>query len=246
MLLHDNVGSAELSTMVDLNTIMDNEWARTNAMDFVESVELVSTKFEQPEESIDDYEHEFWNNNSQWPEATIKVTVTDKAWCSHIKEKDSWDTAAFDPAMGYNSCEPILFEKDDSFVLETDYKNPEGFIAFQKEKAIDSDVPKELDETVYLPKFHIPAYEPVEKIMPDNIDPVKLKDWIGKPLIWSFYDSISVGFLAEINNGRFRLIHKEDFSSSESHAEADDLDWISLIAYKKGQKRQMQVLNESE
>src|SRR5690606_26065699 len=60
MLLHDRAsGDAPLARELDLDTIMNGEWASANACAFIESVELISSKNQPPPEALDDYEHRY-------------------------------------------------------------------------------------------------------------------------------------------------------------------------------------------
>src|SRR5690606_41336303 len=118
MLLHDRAsGDAPLARELDLDTIMNGEWASANACAFIESVELISSKNQPPPEALDDYEHRYWNNPKRWLEGRLRIRATHPAWIEHLP--GGWASAAFDPASSYQPGPPAVPDAALSGVVES-------------------------------------------------------------------------------------------------------------------------------
>jgi len=244
MLLQDDSDGEPLSSIVDLGTVMDEEWIQHNARGFIDNVELLSLKNEMPEEADNNYDHEFWNNPSLWPEARLRIQVTHPAWISHIKPGHSWETASFDPARFYDPCVAISpDEKMEEITLEKDFKTSIGFMPIPKIMLFSEQYPQDFFEVVYMPSYNLPSYESYELLEDDELNDFNFDEWIGKPVLWSYYGSSYVGVLVSVEGETLRL--KANIFM-ESNVELIDIDWISLAAFKNGKNRQRQALSISE
>jgi ankyrin repeat protein len=237
MLLHDQAsGDAPLAREVDLETVMNGEWATANARAFVESVELVSSKNEPPPEALDDYEHRYWKNSKKWLEGRLRIRATHPAWVGHVPA--SWDSAAFDPASDYDDCPPASPDEQPHVIVETDIEQSEGFLAAPR-LVIASEVGADCPELIWIPRHGARAYEPRERLAGHELTLDQLSEWIGKPVIWRAEDdgNTRVGLLTRIADGYLSLVSISGGSRSTRSCNPDGLSWIGLAAYRRGTPR---------
>lgn len=239
MLLHDQAdGDALLAREVDLQTVMNREWATANARAFVESVELLSSKNEPPPEAINDYQHGYWNKPKAWLEARLRIRATHPAWVSHVPR--AWDSASFDPASDYDECPPATPDGTPGveIVVERDYEHSDGFLSVPK-LAIASEVGAACPEILWVPRHGVRAYEVVEPLSGIAITLEQLGSWLGKPVMWrGMSDSESyVGIVAKIEDDRISLVSLSSGGRSTHTREPSDLQWVGLAAFRRGTPR---------
>lgn len=162
MLLHDRAESdSPLGRELDLQTVMNPAWSKANARAFIQSVELLSSKNEPPPEALDDSSHRYWRDRKKWLEGRLRIRATHPAWVSHVPK--AWESAAFDPAVGYDPCEPARPDEQREIVLETDYERSAGFLPAPR-VVIASEVGPECPELIWLPRYGHQAYEAHERL----------------------------------------------------------------------------------
>ena len=248
MLLNDNADNAPLKDIVDLETVMDEDWSAENAHGIVDSVELIKKKHRIPRAAEQDQNHSFWSNTDKWPEAALKIHCTHPAWCSHIKCGDEWETTAFDPSLYYDESEPIFPGKNNQgVILENAAENSEGFLPVPKIFLFNGVPPVKLDEIVYIPAYNNPSYSIDNKIESGEAVSFSFDAWIGKPAAWSYYGRVNTGIIADVSpDGSLRLVSVQESSRSENNTPVRDLDWIGTISFKKGQKKGCRGINVSD
>jgi ankyrin repeat protein len=239
MLLHDRAdGDSPLGREVDLQTVMNPGWASANARAFVESVELLSKKNEPPPEAIDDYDHGYWRKPKGWLEGRLRIRATHPAWVSHVPS--SWDSASFNPASEYHDCPPA--SPDDAgkveVVLETDYRNSEGFLAAPK-FALASEIGPGCPELIWIPRHGVRAYEAVDPIAGIEVSLEQLERRMGEPVMWrGTGDNESyVGLITKIEDGRAAMVVVTNGGRSTHYRSPADLQWIGKAAYRNGTPR---------
>jgi ankyrin repeat protein len=240
MLLHDRAeGDAPLARELDLETVMNAEWAIANAKAFIASVELLSTKNEPPEEARDDYEHRYWKNPKKWLEGRLRIRATHPAWVSHVP--NSWDSAAFDPAPSepecdYEPCTPASPDDQPIIVVESEVEQSEGFLPAPR-LLIASEVSADCPELIWIPRHGARAYEPHDRREGDELTIDTLSEWIGRPVIWRESDQTAVGVLAGFENGSMKLVSISGGSRSTRTSDPESLSWIGLAAFRRGTPR---------
>jgi len=248
MLLNDNAVDAPLRNVVDLETVMDEDWSSENAQGIVDSVELLGEKHRMPRAAERDQEHAFWKDIKKWPEAKLQIHCTHPAWCAHIKCGDMWETTAFDPSGFYEESAPILPETvDQGITLENTVEYSEGFLPVPKIFLFNGVPPVKLDDIVYIPAYNNPSYSVENRIEGRDAESFSFSAWLGKPVSWSSYGRVETGILADVSdNGSLRLVSVKGSSRCENNTASGDLEWIGTISFKKGKKKGRREINVSD
>jgi hypothetical protein len=239
MLLHDQADAdCPLAREVDLQTVMNPDWATHNARAFVESVELLSRKNEPPPEAIRDHEHGYWRKPKGWLEGRLRIRATHAAWVGHVPR--AWDSASFDPASDYEACPPATPEGTPGLeiVIETDHRSSTGFLAAPK-LAIASEVGPSCPDVIWIPRHGVRAYEVIEPLTGIQITLAQLESWMGMPVMWrGMSDSESyVGVVTKVEDGYVCLATITSGSRSTHTRGPSDLQWIGLAAFRRGTPR---------
>ncbi|MFO7565880.1 MAG: ankyrin repeat domain-containing protein [Enhygromyxa sp.] len=235
MLLHDRAsGDAPLGREVDLETVMDSGWARANACAFVDSVELISSDNQPPPEALDDDEHRYWQDPAGWLKGRLRIRATHPAWISHLPER--WDSAAFDPADRYDPCPPARPDARPTIVLEAEVERSEGFLPVPR-LAIASELGPDAPELLWVPRHGARAYEALEPFSGAAITLAKLREWIGRPVLWHADGETRVGIVGRIEEARAALVSITSGSRSTRYHAPEELEWIGPAAYRQGTPR---------
>jgi hypothetical protein len=116
LLHHDATLSTPLGGEADFDLLLNESWIQENARGFIRSVA---------------YEPRRKKRNG-YLTGTLDIEVTHPAWISHLKDTDSWDSAAFDPAAAYDECPPKAPATDDDTTPAPATQLREGFIPVWK------------------------------------------------------------------------------------------------------------------
>lgn len=237
MLLQDRASSdTALGREVDLDTVMNSEWASANAMAFIESVELLSSKNEPPPEAFDDYDHRYWNNPKKWLQGCLRIRATHPAWVRHVP--NSWESAAFDPSRHYQPCAPVSPDAVHEIVLEADYQRSQGFIPAPR-MVVGSEVGVDCPELIWLPRYGAQVYQPHERITGIDITLAQLREWMGRPLLWQAHDEqdVRAGVVTRVEDGLATLVSIGSGGSSIRWLTPESFTWVGLAAFRSGQPR---------
>lgn len=184
-------GGDPLAGEVDLDTALDATWLRKYAQGFVREVEIVELENEPPAEAKDDYEHAYWDEPDQWLRGALRIEVSDPAWIAHLSAGKSWDSAAYESNSSFDSCDPILFEQEESPAAAADAHA--GLIPVPRILFLDY-LSSADDDFVWLPKYSDKAYVTDETYEDDAITDDVLDSLVGE-VVWHSKYSDTVGVL---------------------------------------------------
>lgn len=232
MLLHDTAdGDVPLSRELDLQTLMNGEWARAHARAFVDSVELLSSANEPPAEALHDSTHAYWKRPGSWLEARLRIRVTHPAWLAHVRKR--WDSASFDPASDYEPSEPASPDDEVELVLEGDVEHSDGFLVVPKLMIAD-DVAAACPELIWLPRHGARAYRASEHL---PVSHTNWHAWLGKPVLWSDGSDVHVGIVAQVDADQLALMSIHGGGRTTHYREPESLAWIGPAAFARGTPR---------
>lgn len=233
-------GDAEISRMIDQQNLLNKEWVKKFTRGFIEKCELVEIRSPKPVEFRSDDQYRYWFDEVEKAGATLKITVTDKAWLSHLSEKSIWRSSAY-ATEGLLACEPIkpqlLTPENDSF--SDDYSASGGWIEIEASTIDDyrNDWPKMVPVARYSQK----SYRQLKKFSSNELNDQTIQELLYKTVfVLTRNRNKGFGILLPFGDGRFCVMELSKSGYSRIFFELPEAVYISSSEFNLNDETKME------